>query len=85
MRSGAKFDVAARLSHPNIVSVLDADEDRGVQFMTMDYIQGNDLDRLVRDGGVLPVGLALDCTLQAARTGSGDAKGLFTATSSQAT
>ncbi len=47
--------------------MLDADEDRGVQFMTMEYIKGNDLDRLVRDGGVLPVDLALDCVIQAAR------------------
>ncbi len=62
-----EVDVAAKLSHPNIVSVLDADEDRGVQFMTMEYIKGNDLDRLVRDGGVLPVDLALACTIQAAR------------------
>ena len=62
-----EVDVASRLSHPNIVSVLDADEDRGVQFMTMEYIEGNDLERLVRDGGVLPVELALDCAIQAAR------------------
>ena len=62
-----EVDVAARLSHPNIVSVLDADEDRGVQFMTMEYIEGNDLDRLVRDRGALPVDQALDCVIQAAR------------------
>jgi eukaryotic-like serine/threonine-protein kinase len=62
-----EVDVAARLSHPNIVSVLDANEDRGVQFMTMEYIEGNDLDRLVRHGGVLPVDQALDCVIQAAR------------------
>ncbi len=62
-----EVDVAARLSHPNIVSVLDANEDRGVQFMTMEYIDGNDLDRLVRHSGVLPVDQALDCVIQAAR------------------
>jgi serine/threonine protein kinase len=62
-----EVDVAARLSHPNIVSVLDANEDRGVQFMTMEYIEGHDLDRLVRHGGVLPVDQALDCLIQAAR------------------
>ena len=67
LRFRREVDVAARLSHPNIVSVLDADEDRGVQFMTMEYIEGNDLDRLVRDGGVLPVDQALDCVIQAAR------------------
>ena len=62
-----EVDVAARLSHPNIVSVLDADQDRGVQFMTMEFVEGNDLDRLVREGGVLPVDQALDCVIQAAR------------------
>ena len=62
-----EVDVAARLSHPNIVSVHDADEDRGVPFMTMEYIEGNDLDRLVRHGGVLPVSQAIDCVIQAAR------------------
>ncbi len=62
-----EVDVAASLSHPNIVSVLDANEDRGVQFMTMEYIEGKDLDRLVRHGGVLPVNQALDCVIQAAR------------------
>jgi eukaryotic-like serine/threonine-protein kinase len=67
LRFRREVDVAARLSHPNIVSVLDANEDRGVQFMTMEFIQGNDLDRLVRDGGALPVDQALDCVIQAAR------------------
>ncbi len=47
--------------------MLDAADDRGVQFMTMEYIKGNDLDRLVREGDVLPIDLALDCIIQAAR------------------
>jgi serine/threonine protein kinase/WD40 repeat protein len=67
LRFRREVDVAARLSHPNIVSVLDADEDRGVQFMTMEFIEGNDLDRLVREHGPLPVEQALDCVIQAAR------------------
>ncbi len=67
LRFRREVNLAARLCHPNIVSVLDADEDRGVPFMTMDYIEGNDLDRLVRDGGGLPVDQAIDCVIQAAR------------------
>ena len=59
--------VAAKLNHPNLVSVLDADEDRGIQFMTMEYIQGNDLDRVVRSGGALSAEQALDYVIQAAR------------------
>lgn len=62
-----EVDVAARLSHPNIVSVLDADEDRGVHFLTMEYIDGHDLEQLVQSRGALPVGQAVDCLIQAAR------------------
>ncbi len=62
-----EVDVAASLSHPNIVAILDADEDRGIHFMTMEYIEGSDLDRLVVDRGALAVDLALDCVIQAAR------------------
>ena len=39
-----KCEAAARLNHPNVVAVLDADEDRGVHFLAMDYIEGRDLD-----------------------------------------
>ena len=35
--------------------------------MTMEYIEGNDLDRLVRGRGTLPFEQALDCAIQAAR------------------
>jgi serine/threonine protein kinase len=67
LRFRREVKVAARLSHPNLVAVLDADEDRGVQFMTMEYIEGSDLDRLVRGGGALPAEKALDYVIQAAR------------------
>ena len=43
---------AARLQHPNIVSVYDSDRDGNVAFLVMEYIQGDDLkhhlDRGVR-------------------------------------
>ncbi len=62
-----EVEVASRLHHPNVVSALDADEDRGVQFMTMAYVEGRDLDRLVRERGPRPVRQALDAVIQAAR------------------
>ncbi len=55
---------AARLSHPNIVAVSDADEDRGVYFLAMEFIDGRDLHRMVRESGPLPLDLALECTIQ---------------------
>ena len=57
---------AAKLSHPNIVAVLDADEFRGLHFLVMEYIEGRDLARLVRESGPLSLSLAIDCIIQAA-------------------
>ncbi len=62
-----EMQAAARLSHPNIVAVSDADEDRGVYFLAMEFIDGRDLDRLVRERGTLSVEQALEYTIQAAR------------------
>src|SRR3954469_5104088 len=49
-RTEARY--AARLQHPNIVSVYDSDRDTDVAFLVMEYIQGDDLkhhlDRGVR-------------------------------------
>jgi serine/threonine protein kinase len=66
LRFRREFEVATRLSHPNIVSVIDAREDRGVQFLTMEYIEGHNLNDLVDEVGPLPINLALHCAIQAA-------------------
>jgi WD40 repeat protein/serine/threonine protein kinase len=57
---------AARLSHPNIVSVFDADEVAGTHFLVMEYVEGVDLSRYVKQHGPLPVDLAVSCIRQAA-------------------
>ncbi len=62
-----EVEAAGRLKHPNIVAALDADEDRGVHFLVMEYVEGSDLDNVVRRRGPLPLGQALDFTIQAAR------------------
>ena len=54
-------------SIPTSWPLLDADEDRGVHFLVMDYVEGRDLDRVVRDRGPMPVVQAIDCLIQAAR------------------
>lgn len=41
---------AARLQHPNIVSVYDSDRDQGVAFLVMEFIDGEDLKRHLGDG-----------------------------------
>ena len=42
LRFRREVEVAARLNHPNIVAALDASEDRGVHFLAMEFIEGQD-------------------------------------------
>lgn len=57
---------AGHLSHPNIVRAYDADQVNGTYFIAMEYIDGVDLARLVRERGPLPVDQACDFIRQAA-------------------
>lgn len=50
---------AARVSHPNIVTVYDVGESGGTYFLTMELIEGKPLDRVLRETGRLPVHEAL--------------------------
>jgi eukaryotic-like serine/threonine-protein kinase len=61
-----EIEAAGRLKHPNIVAALDADEDRGVHFLVMEYVEGSDLDNVVRRRGPLPLSQAVDYVIQAA-------------------
>ncbi len=67
LRFRREVEAAGRLKHPNVVVAVDADEDRGVHFLVMEFVEGRDLDRVVRDRGPLPVSQAVDFIIQAAR------------------
>jgi serine/threonine protein kinase len=56
----------ARAAHPNLVTIFDADEVGGTQFFTMEYLEGTDLSRVVKQRGPLPPALACDHVRQAA-------------------
>jgi len=58
--------VLARLSHPNIVSLLDFGVARGHPFLVMEYIRGSTLKAWARQKGI-SVSLALDVTEQLCR------------------
>ena len=66
---------AARLQHPNIVSVYDSDRDGDIAFLVMEYIQGDDLkhylDRGTREFGATHYGVGL-LHLELAETQSPD-------------
>ncbi len=55
-----------QLKHENIVQTFDAGEENGVHFLAMEYIEGLDIQRLVRDRGQLPVSEACELVRQAA-------------------
>src|SRR5215468_2809589 len=58
---------AAKLQHPNIVTVFELGEDRGVPFIAMEMLGGADLETLLRSGESLPLAERLDILIQVAR------------------
>jgi len=58
---------AARLSHPNIVTVHELGEDRGILFIAMEMLPGADLESLLRSGEALPLAEKLDIVAQVCR------------------
>src|SRR6476661_5318044 len=63
--------MAAALNHPNIVTLYSIEEAGGIRFLTMEHVEGQSLDRLVRSEGmplarVLDVALSLAAALTAA-------------------
>jgi serine/threonine protein kinase/HEAT repeat protein len=58
--------VAAQLRHPNIVAAYEAGQAGQAYYMVMEYIDGIDLSRLVKQNGPFPLPLACDLIRQAA-------------------
>jgi serine/threonine-protein kinase len=57
---------AALLNYPNIVHAFDCDEAAGKHFFVMEYVEGVDLAKYVKEHGPLGVALACACVRQAA-------------------
>jgi hypothetical protein len=69
--SRARFEVearaAARLQHPNIVTVYELGEDRGLPFIAMEMLPGVDLETVLRSGEEIPLAEKLDVVGQVCR------------------
>lgn len=59
-------EAAARVSHPNIVTIHDASEAGGTHFLAMEYVEGLDLAKMVKQCGPLPIAQACAYIRQAA-------------------
>ena len=56
----------AKLSHPNIVTVIDRGDDGGRQYIVFEHVEGENLKELVVRSGRLPVRRALELALDVA-------------------
>ena len=58
---------AAKLSHPNIVTVIDRGEADGRQFIVFEFVDGQNLKQVIASRGRLPVREALELGIQIGR------------------
>jgi urea transport system substrate-binding protein len=58
--------LAARLTHPNVVAVYEAEEFGATQMLVMEFVEGVSLAELVGERGLLPVAEACELIRQAA-------------------
>jgi hypothetical protein len=69
--SRGRFEIeakaAARLQHPNIVTVFELSEDRGLPYIAMELLGGQDLETLLRSGEKLSTTERLDVVIQTLR------------------
>jgi len=61
-----EVEVISQLSHPAIVHAYDADVVGSTYYLAMEFVEGTDLERLVKDSGPLPAVQACDFICQAA-------------------
>src|SRR5207248_6062737 len=61
-----EIEVASHIAHPNIVHAFDAGPIGSTLVLAMEFVDGNNLDKLVRENGKLAVGQACDYVRQAA-------------------
>lgn len=61
-----EIHAASQLSHPNVIMVFDADQIGDKHFFAMEYVEGIDLLKLVKQRGPQPVREACDLIRQAA-------------------
>ena len=53
-------EIAGKLSHPSIVTIHDVGDDRELTYMAMEYLEGQDLDKFIQKGNLLPFRKVLD-------------------------
>lgn len=58
--------LVGKLDHPNVVRAFDADKDRGILYIAMEYVRGESLGAHLRSKGPIPSTELVDYAVQAA-------------------
>ena len=66
LRFKHEIEALGKMKHPNVVEVFNADQVGDTHYYEMEYVDGTDLTKLVRDRGPLPVAVACEYIRQAA-------------------
>ncbi len=51
-------DAASKMSHHNIVNLLDVGNDQGYRYLVMEYVQGKTLKEIIQERGAIPADVA---------------------------
>ncbi|NBY01114.1 MAG: response regulator [Planctomycetes bacterium] len=62
-----EIETLARLNHQGVIQAYDADFGPSGFFLVLEFVEGSDLDGIVRKHGPLPVGEAIDAMIQSAK------------------
>ncbi len=65
-RFGREMKAVGKIEHPHLVRALDAGESEGCHYLVMEYVDGVDLSRLLKQHDKLPVATACELVRQAA-------------------
>lgn len=63
-RFHSEVRISRQVSHPNVCRVFDIGDEKGIPFLTMEYVDGEDLSSLVRRIGRLPQDKAAEVSRQ---------------------
>jgi len=62
-----EMKIVGLLDHPNVVRAFDADQHEDSPYIVMEYLEGEDLEKVLRRRGMLPPQEVIECTIQVAR------------------
>jgi serine/threonine protein kinase len=61
-----EMKIVGVLDHPNVVRAIDADQFEDSPYIVMEYLEGEDLEKVLRRRGMLPPQEVINCMMQAA-------------------